>query len=297
MVRRVRNALMTPIRRHRNLHYFLRNLCFTPVEMARAKNAAQMRTARTLPIVMIVGCPRSGTSFTARMLSSAGLVFPGEHTPPDAFNPDGYFEEDRVVSINSDILWGSSGHWFTPPSRLRVYAYQRAQIVQALAWLCGFSGVTGWKDPRGTLTLPAWLDVARELGIQVRVVGVFRNPATVANSIVRHEQGKLDFSQALNAWCVHNSRLLELAGSIPDRFCWFTIDQAEQAVEQNLNAIAARLELAGRVRFDRAKKSVSEQLGVANVSERAQTIYRRLLDAHAAQWEYTIDKTINCEHA
>jgi hypothetical protein len=253
--------------------------------------------ARTLPIVMIVGCPRSGTSFAARMLNSAGLLLPGEHTPPDAFNPDGYFEEDRVVGINSDILWGSSGHWFTPPAKLRVYPYQRAQIVQALAWLCGFEGVCGWKDPRGTLTLPSWLDVARELNIPVRVVGVFRKPEAVANSIVRHDRGQWDFAQALDAWCIHNTRLLELAASMPDRFYWFTIDQAEQAVEQNLNAIAIRLGLAGRVSLDRAGKSASEKPDSTNISESARGIYQRLLDAHAIQWEDTINQTADRERA
>lgn len=282
---------MSPIRRRRRLHYFLRNLCFAPLEWPRAMLARRGCAGRTLPIVMIVGCSRSGTSFTARMLNSAGLLLPGEHTTPDAFNPDGYFEEDRVVSINSDILWGSGGHWFLPPPALRVYAYQRAQVVQALAWLCSFPTVCGWKDPRGTLTLPVWLDAADELGIPVRVLGVFRHPAAVAKSIVQHERGTCDFAQALNAWRVHNDRLLELAASIPNRFYWFTIDQPQQAIERNLDAIAARLGLPGRVTLDRERDGELENPSLTNIPDIARDIYRRLIDAHAAQWNDAIDQT------
>jgi len=242
----------------------------------------QRCVARTLPIVMIIGCPRSGTSFTARMLSSAGLMLPGEHTVPDEFNADGYFEEHQVVSINSDILWGSGGDWFTPPSELRVYVYQRAQIVQALARLCSCEGISGWKDPRGTLTIPAWLEVVRELEIPVRVVGVFRNPVAVANSIVRHERGRVDFAQALNAWCIHNTRLLDLAASLPDRFCWFTTDQPEQNAEANLNAVAARLGLSGHVREAPSRQGVSEDNVLAS-PDATRGIYQRLLKAHVAQ--------------
>jgi hypothetical protein len=278
------NLVVAPIRRHRGLHYFLRNLFFAPAEKKRAGIAAQLRTARTLPIVMIVGCSRSGTSFTARMLNSAGLMFPGEHTVPDEFNPEGYFEEERVVAINSDILWGSGGHWFMPPAKLRVYAYQRSQIVQTLSWLCSFEGVCGWKDPRGTLTLPVWIDIARELNIPILIVGVFRNPRAVANSIVQHERGLFDFTQALNAWCVHNTRLLDLAASLPDRFYWFTIDQPSTRTEANLNAIAARLGLKGRVALGQSRQIPTETAPVADINEEARTIYDRLLEAHGIQW-------------
>jgi hypothetical protein len=280
----VLNFLMTPIRRHRGLHYFLRNLVFAPTEWQRVAREKQKCADRILPIVMIVGCSRSGTSFTARMLSSAGLILPGEHAAPDEFNPQGYFEDDRVVTINSDILWGSSGHWFVPPAKLRVYAYQRAQIAQVLSWLCSFEGVCGWKDPRGTLTLPVWLDVARELNIPILIVGVFRNPAAVANSIVQHERGLFDFTQALNAWRVHNTRLLDLAASLPDQFYWFTIDQPSTHVEANLNAIAARLGLKGRVAMGQAPQVSIERAPVADIGEEARNIYDRMLEARDIQW-------------
>lgn len=235
-----------------------------------------------LPVVMIVGCSRSGTSFTARMLASAGLLFPGEHTAADEFNRDGYFEADRVVAINSDILWGSNGHWFAPPRRLRVYAYQRAQIIQAFAWFASFPGLSGWKDPRGTLTLPVWLDVARDLNIPVHVVGVFRNPAAVANSIVRHERGTLDFSVAFDAWCIHNTRLLNLAAALPYQFSWFTIDQSEQDIEANLNAIAAKMGLPGRVSVGLSKAKARPDTERLEVSPTADALYNRLRAAHAA---------------
>ncbi len=283
MTHGLRDRVRPSIRRRRRLHYFLRNLFFAPAERREAILARRASAPCTLPIVMIVGCSRSGTSFAARMLKSAGLLLPGEHTPPDEFNPEGYFEEDRVVAVNSDILWGSGGHWFMPPPRLRVYAYQRAQIVQALTWFCSFGGIAGWKDPRGTLTLPVWLEMARELEIPVCVVGVFRNPAAVAASIVRHERGAIEFPQALSAWCVHNARLLDLAASQPSRFSWFTTDQCEQRVEKNLNALAGRLGLGGRVAMDdNHRRTIVPNL--LEIPAMVREIHERLLAAHAAQW-------------
>ena len=231
MIGAVRNAVMTPIRRRRKLHYFLRNLAFAPAQRFAAARARWRLTGRSEPVVFIIGCSRSGTSFTARMLHSAGLSLPGEHQVADAFNPDGYFEEARVIGINSDILMGSGGHWFLPPAEISIYAYQRARMLQVLAELCSHAGVVGWKDPRGTLAMSAWLDAARELDVPFHIVGVFRNPAAVANSIVRHERGAFDFSQALHAWRVSNKQLLELAGANPDRFSWFTIDQPLPSAE------------------------------------------------------------------
>jgi len=233
---------------------------------------------------MIVGCSRSGTSFAARMLNSAGLVLPGKHAEPDDFNLHGYFENDRVTSINGDILWGSGGHWFAPPVDLRVYSYQRAQIVQLLAWLCSVEGIVGWKDPRAVLTLPLWLDASRDLKIPVHVVGVFRNPAAVANSIVRHERGAFDYRQALNAWCISNTRLLDLADAMPDRFSWFTVDQPAQHSEANLNRIAAKIGLSRRVTIDQAQYVCSENASVPNTSEHVRSIHQRLMETHAAQW-------------
>ena len=217
------------------------------------------------------------------MLSSAGLILPGKHLSADDFNPAGYFEEDNVVGINSDIIWGSRGHWFLPPPEIRVYPYQRARIEQVLGWLCGFDGVAGWKDPRGTLTLPAWLEAARELDVPVHVVGVFREPAAVAASIVRHERGAFNFTQALNAWCIHSARLLEHANLLKDRFHWFTIDQDVERVATNLGGIADKLGLRNGV----GPVSASGESMIAknaDVPGDALRIYERLTQAHSAQW-------------
>lgn len=64
-------------------------------------------TAPTRSFITIVsGLPRSGTSLAMQMLSAGGIpALTDEQRTPDADNPRGYFEFERVKQIKSDQLW------------------------------------------------------------------------------------------------------------------------------------------------------------------------------------------------
>lgn len=69
------------------------------------------RTAN--PIVVVSGLPRSGTSLMMQMLVAGGLpALTDGHRTPDADNPRGYLELERVKQLKSDTSWLASagGH-------------------------------------------------------------------------------------------------------------------------------------------------------------------------------------------
>lgn len=59
-----------------------------------------------LRIVVVSGLPRSGTSMLMQMLVAGGLdPFVDGQRAPDASNPRGYFEHDRVRALARDTGW------------------------------------------------------------------------------------------------------------------------------------------------------------------------------------------------
>jgi hypothetical protein len=59
-----------------------------------------------MPIVIVSGLPRSGTSLMMRMLEAGGIapICDGLRTP-DIDNPRGYYEDERVKKLADDDSW------------------------------------------------------------------------------------------------------------------------------------------------------------------------------------------------
>lgn len=57
-------------------------------------------------ITVVSGLPRSGTSMMMQMLEAGGLpVFTDAQRTPDASNPRGYYEHERVKALGRDSAW------------------------------------------------------------------------------------------------------------------------------------------------------------------------------------------------
>jgi len=62
--------------------------------------------ALNLPIVVVSGLPRSGTSMTMKMLEAGGLpILTDRLRAADEDNPEGYFELERVKQLRQDATW------------------------------------------------------------------------------------------------------------------------------------------------------------------------------------------------
>ena len=73
--------------------------------------------------IVILGCPRSGTSLVAQLVKSAGFDADGNGTkqlmkPNPKYNPEGYFERLDIVRLNDNLLneMDSTYNFLNPPS-------------------------------------------------------------------------------------------------------------------------------------------------------------------------------------
>ncbi len=156
------------------------------------------------PGVLVCGMHRSGTSVLTRVLKACGLWLGHDEDflPAHAEdNPEGYWERrdvyeaqfafldalgfhwDKLAGFSNDVF--ASGHAYVLRDRLR-------RIVRDLdphsPWLL--------KDPRLSLLLPIWLELAPNL---VPIVAV-RHPLEIAGSLARSPRGIYPNRHALVLW-------------------------------------------------------------------------------------------------
>lgn len=160
--------------------------------------------------ICITGMHRTGTSLVAGLLHRHGLWLGDEADIMQAnpFNPDGYFENDRLVEIDDAILALFGGSWSSPPEFPDAWTEdpRLAGILEdarAKGQRLAASGRRwGFKDPRAALTLPFWLSALGEL----TVIVTLRNPLETAQSLNRRDHMPLQQGMAL--WSAHYRSLL-----------------------------------------------------------------------------------------
>lgn len=171
---------------------------------------------------MVVGSGRSGTSLAAGLLVDAGL-HPGDRLiPASEANPTGFHEDLDVNALNDELLAphlgaehaasGTRLAWLTAlaPTAAPTATPDQERRMAALLRRRPFCV----KDPRLAFTLDAWRPV---LGPGVCFVAVFRHPAAVARSVLRHaERDPAHFAgfdvtveQVLRMWTAVNRRILD----------------------------------------------------------------------------------------
>ena len=170
------------------------------------KSNADAQTA-----ICIAGAHRSGTSMVTRLVHRCGLELGRESDlmPPQADNPEGFWEHLGFVALNEELLNELGGAWDLPPNADENFTHARLDPLRMKARLLieGFDSarVWGWKDPRNSLTLPFWQDLLPGL----KTLIVVRNPLEVAYSM--RERNGTSFSLGLRLWEIYNRRLIEKA--------------------------------------------------------------------------------------
>ncbi len=193
--------------------------------------------------VCVTGMHRSGTSLVARLLHLCGLDLgpTAELIPPRPDNPDGFWENRRLVAVNDALLAARGCGWDHPPPPdldLRAAGWPPHLTEQAIAVLRDLEQDRpwGWKDPRCCLTLPFW----RELRPDLRVVVCLRQPLAVARSLTR--RNGLSPALGLHLWEAHLSRLLAEAPA--GRHLVVALERLTAAPEQELERLCRWLGLA-----------------------------------------------------
>ena len=129
--------------------------------------------------------------------------------PPQADNPDGFWEHLGFVALNDELLHELGGAWDLPPKADESFTSSGVDPLRLKARLLierfNSASAWGWKDPRNSLTLPFWRQLLPELKTLIMV----RNPLEVAHSM--RQRNGTSYSFGLRLWEIYNRRLLETA--------------------------------------------------------------------------------------
>lgn len=166
-----------------------------------------METLRGARVIPIIGMHRSGTSALAGAMHKLGadLGPSSSWIQPASDNPRGFFEYAPVVDLDRDLLAALGGSWSNPPplpsgwtgdsriADLRIRAERLASELPERMVM---------KDPRLSLLLPLWQEVAR---VPATIL-CLRHPVSVANSLIARDEFTLE--QGLFLWFRYNSAAL-----------------------------------------------------------------------------------------
>jgi len=167
--------------------------------------------AETQRAICIAGAHRSGTSMLTRLLHGCGLYLGPKDAlmPPQADNPDGFWEHLGFVGLNDELLEALGGAWDLPPKINENLSEERLDQLRMKARLLieGFHSAKmwGWKDPRNSLTLPFWEDLLPGL----KTLIIVRNPLEAAYSM--QKRNGTSYAFGLRLWEIYNRRLIEAA--------------------------------------------------------------------------------------
>ncbi|GGD09555.1 sulfotransferase family 2 domain-containing protein [Aquisalinus flavus] len=161
--------------------------------------------------LFVIGMHRSGTSAVSGSLQFCGYSHGHDLLEAAPDNVKGFWEQARFVNLNNMMLhtlgarWDSLPQWVTPNRRERADVQEWVKTTYSALgermWDKTFDGVDGpyvIKDPRISLFLPFWLDIAEKKGLQPRCVFVYRSLIEVARSL--YKRNRMPFGQATSLW-------------------------------------------------------------------------------------------------
>lgn len=171
------------------------------------------RHERTAParnrVIVVLGMHRSGTSALTRGLQVLGVdlgqqligAIPGN-------NDKGFWEDAEINGFNDRLLRKLGSAWdrlnTADPAALLAgnLVEERAAAADLLRARMRPGRVFAFKDPRTAVLLPFWQQVFDGLEVNAGYVVAVRNPAEVAQSLVRRDA--MDTLKALLLWVVYS---------------------------------------------------------------------------------------------
>lgn len=174
-----------------------------------------------------------------RLLHGCGLYLGPKNAlmPPQADNPDGFWEHLGFVALNDELLEALGGAWDLPPKTNESLSDERLDPLRMKARLLieGFHSarIWGWKDPRNSLTLPFWEDLLPDL----KTLIIVRNPLEVAYSM--RQRNGTSYAFGLRLWEIYNRRLIEAASKREWLFTHYDLffENAEKELQRIANFV------------------------------------------------------------
>jgi hypothetical protein len=157
--------------------------------------------------IIILGMHRSGTSCLTGCLKSYGLEL-GNVSDFNKNNLKGNQENREVFKLNEKVLNHNQGNWHTPPSSPLSWTQEHLQEQQQLLqYYNGLKKPWGIKDPRMVLVFSFW---QHQLPKSTGLVGTFRNPIAVAQSLAARKKLSIPIDEGLALWNTYNQALIAL---------------------------------------------------------------------------------------
>lgn len=156
----------------------------------------------TMAKVLILGCPRSGTSMLTGLFANQGVYIGGRAHKPTVSNPKGYFETRGINDLNNQIIrkylswplldglrarispninYDPRAYSFASPLRHRITPIP-LRLENAIRFYASKESFC-YKDPRFCVTLPAW---SRFLDEKIKYLVVFREPEKTIASYIKN---------------------------------------------------------------------------------------------------------------
>jgi len=186
-----------------------------------------------IPVPVVIGMHRSGTSMCANLLHVMGADMGDENFNVSPANARGHWERPDLVGTNDNVFvtfrrqWALPSHILSLPegwlAHARVQELRRA-AANNLRPRLATGRLFGFKDPRTTLLLPFWNQVFADIGAEPRYVLCIRNPAQVVRSLAMRDN--MARGQAEYRWLHYNIEAIKGIGGDP--ICivpyehWFT---------------------------------------------------------------------------
>jgi GT2 family glycosyltransferase/glycosyltransferase involved in cell wall biosynthesis len=226
-----------------------------------------------------------------RLLQACGLYLGPKNAlmPPQADNPDGFWEHLGFVALNDDLLNALGGAWDLPPKanenlsnapRLESLRMKGRLLIEGF----GSAHIWGWKDPRNSLTLPFWQHLLPGL----KTLIIVRNPLEVAYSM--RKRNGTSYAFGLRLWEIYNRRLIEAAGKHERLVSHYDLffENAEKELRRIANFIGlpdAKVDSAAELvaRKRRHTHFTIDQLIDAGVSGEVIKLYRALIAETSAR--------------
>lgn len=203
----------------------------------RGQTAVEVPTTGE-PFIIVTGLGRSGTSAVARVLHESGLSM-GEHfRDPTMENITGFYEELPVCDLNDEIMaeCGIAGLG-RYPMRSTVLAITKSYSSRMAA--LARTNVAGWKDPRFSVMLEAWLP---HLPGPPKLIICLRSSEAFLHSISQIF-GLIDRDLAERWWTKELQRLLDV---VRDYNIDATCVEYDDLITQPEDVVAELSEFVGR---------------------------------------------------
>jgi hypothetical protein len=186
--------------------------------------------------VIVVGFQRSGTSVLASILETLGVSMGNDALEASRANPFGYFEDETIFYLNSEILKSANGSEYSPPSRDEILNQRglfEDEIKRYIAARSQNASVWGWKHPATTLTLDLMIPYIQN----PYVIACQRDCSAAARSLAK----MVDFTskEAETLCALYKRRLEEFKTHNPDvRVLDVAYENVVAKTEQEVRRIA-----------------------------------------------------------